>query len=399
MVKRNKMKRKLLLVFLSLFSLFIILSTMPSAHGILIYQDNSPNGAVSLPSLFGAASGVQAASQTFQISGSTYYALSAVSFYFDSSTGSPKGNATALLCQSFSSGVPSHTTLATSQPFNVAKIPASGGWINFTFTQANYYLMTPNSNYTIVYENPSSGTIDASDYINLGIYSPLFLPPTYAILSNNYWTWSIVSGNTLSIILYGNAFSAISAPSSATVQVDQPKTFKANASIYSSSISWNNTWIVAYQWQIGGSNITGATSYYYTYVPSTSGIYTVSCIITATSGAYMGQNLKVSATVTVNPLSPFQDFFVQLLFGSGAILGAFLICGIAFLLSLKWRATAVMSIVALTMFLFYASPANPNTYLDWSNPSMLYWNVFLLTIYIITDGFLVLRLTGIVNTD
>jgi len=65
-------------------------------------------------------------------------------------------------------GVPTGAVLATSDDFNVSTLGGVNALITFTFTGIQQYIMSPGIKYCILFENPTAGTIDTSNYPSVG---------------------------------------------------------------------------------------------------------------------------------------------------------------------------------------------------------------------------------------
>lgn len=94
------------------------------------------------------------------------YNLTKVSFQFRI-FGSPIGNVTAVLYSMTgtlgTNGKPTGSALATSENFDVSSANTSYIWYNFTFSSA--YNLVSGQNYCITLQNPTSGTIDDSNFV------------------------------------------------------------------------------------------------------------------------------------------------------------------------------------------------------------------------------------------
>jgi len=85
---------------------------------------------------------------------------------------SPTGNGHAVLYAHSgtygSGGLPTGPPLATSDDFDVSTLSTDFQLITFTFTGAQQYEMQAATKYVIVFENPATGTIDATNYVIMG---------------------------------------------------------------------------------------------------------------------------------------------------------------------------------------------------------------------------------------
>lgn len=124
-----------------------------------------------LEALFSLSSSVTCGfGETFVDNATGSYKLMEASFCLQK-MGSPTGNATVVLYAMAgtygSTGQPTGSALATSNNFNVASLTTSGAWYNFTFSSSNQYVMTSSTDYCIAFQNPTSGTISSSNYVQI----------------------------------------------------------------------------------------------------------------------------------------------------------------------------------------------------------------------------------------
>jgi multisubunit Na+/H+ antiporter MnhE subunit len=112
----------------------------------------------------------------------------------------------------------------------------------------------------------------------------------YVKVTDSASTPATVQSNSASVTVNG-AFSVTISPSSVTLDVGQSKNFTSTVTGGTSPYS--------YQWYLGGSAISGATSSYYVYTPSSSGSYSI--YLNVTDSASTPKVAKSNtATVTVN---------------------------------------------------------------------------------------------------
>jgi len=133
--------------------------TNQNNHGLM--KDLHPSDHASYSSAYG---------QSFN--GSNVSRLVQVTFYLRK-TGSPTGNAHVVLYNHSgvfgSSSIPGGDVLATSDNFDVSALTDTYTLYNFTFSGGEQYVMSADTHYCIVYQNPESGTIDGSNYVWLGV--------------------------------------------------------------------------------------------------------------------------------------------------------------------------------------------------------------------------------------
>jgi len=91
-------------------------------------------------------------------------------------------------------GVPTGSPLATSDDFDVSTLTETMQLKSFTFTGAQRYEMVADTYYVIVFENPTSGTIDGSNYVCIGadVSIPLDHAGNYVKFSSSSWSGSAV---------------------------------------------------------------------------------------------------------------------------------------------------------------------------------------------------------------
>lgn len=109
------------------------------------------------------------AGQSFTVS--TLHNITSCEFYLRKS-GAATGLAHAVLYAHTgtygTNGKPTGSALATSDDFDVSTLTTSDQLITFTFNSSQQYTMAADTYYCIVYENPTSGTINASRYVLFG---------------------------------------------------------------------------------------------------------------------------------------------------------------------------------------------------------------------------------------
>jgi len=150
------------------------------------YSETNYNQQFGLWGLHPSADGKESASgQTFTTPGEPCK-IASVKFYLRK-VGSPTGIAHAVLYAMTgtygTSGKPTGSALATSDGLDVSTLPTDFQLITLTFTGDQQYVMQPNTHYALSIENPTSGTIDASNYVDVGEDST---SPTH---SGNYFEW------------------------------------------------------------------------------------------------------------------------------------------------------------------------------------------------------------------
>lgn len=158
--------------------------------------------------------------QCFQCTGGAYKITSAKFYLYKS--GSPTGNAHAVLYDMTgtygTNGEPTGSALGTSDDFDVSSI---SDWPNaletFSFSGAQQYQMTENNYYVIMYENPTSGTIDGSNWVASGRDSS---SPSHGGNEVTYTNgdWSPSSGDDTIFYVYGETAAAGGQPYISRVQ-------------------------------------------------------------------------------------------------------------------------------------------------------------------------------------
>ena len=136
------------------------------------YSEEHYDFATALQALHPSASGYRSSGgQCFTTP--SYGSRIVLAKFYLKKTGSPIGNAHAVLYAMTGTygtdGKPTGSALATSDGFDVSTLTTSNQLITFTFTGAQQYVMQPNTHYCIAYENPTTGTIDASNYVSYGV--------------------------------------------------------------------------------------------------------------------------------------------------------------------------------------------------------------------------------------
>jgi hypothetical protein len=128
--------------------------------------------------LFQQGGGCSAQGETFQVPSDGNYKLTKATFCLRR-TGSPTGYAhVALYVMNGTFGVdgkPIGSALATSDDFDVSTLTTSYTWYNFTFSSAQQYVMQAEEFYCIVYQNPSSGFFNSTNFVLAGMNTD----PTY----------------------------------------------------------------------------------------------------------------------------------------------------------------------------------------------------------------------------
>lgn len=114
--------------------------------------------------------GGSAVSESFQ-SSSSLLRITKASFQL-CKQGSPSGMAHAKLYEMGSDDSPNGSALATSDDFDVSVITVSYVWYNLTFSGLQKYTMQLSHSYCIVFEDPTSGSMNFMNFIYLrGNYS------------------------------------------------------------------------------------------------------------------------------------------------------------------------------------------------------------------------------------
>jgi len=170
------------------------------------YSEENQDSSTSVTALHPSSTGANSAhGQSFTCDGA--YKITSVKFYMKKA-GSPTGNGHAVLYAHGgtygTSSVPTGTALATSDDFDVSDLTTDFQLITFTFTGAQQYEMQESTYYCIVYENPTEGTIDTSNYVSLGIDAS---SPTHDG-NSVYWdnsAWHSVSVFDDCFYVYGEA--------------------------------------------------------------------------------------------------------------------------------------------------------------------------------------------------
>ena len=170
------MQRNLSRILLAFLLIFLIACIIPIAHSsdeVLIDSWTSTGLSRKLQTLHPSTStALSAKGQTFKtLDDGNHYKITIACFYL-AKIGSPLGYATARLYKVTgtpgSSGKPTGQELATSDPFDVSQLTGSWKWYNLTFSGSEQYTMEINHDYCIAFVNPTSGTISASDYPQVG---------------------------------------------------------------------------------------------------------------------------------------------------------------------------------------------------------------------------------------
>ena len=90
----------------------------------------------------------------------------------------------------------------------------------------------------------------------------------------------------------------------------------------------------------------------------------------------------------------FKEFFDQLLYGDGALIGAILIVTFCVLVSLKFNEFGILMVIPL-IIMFYMTSFNANV--DWSNTSVFTQTVWIWIFYILGALFIFLRWIGLLG--
>jgi hypothetical protein len=134
------------------------------------------------------------------------YNIDSVSFYM-MKTGSPTGTAYPRLAVHSgvygTSSVPG-AVLADGDGFDVSTLAGAYALVSLTFSGAERYEMVASTQYCIYWENPSSGTIDTSNYPRVGVDGS---SPTHG---GNYFSygngsWGASSTRDCCFYVYGTA--------------------------------------------------------------------------------------------------------------------------------------------------------------------------------------------------
>lgn len=135
--------------------------------------------------LFQQGDGCSALGETFQVPSDGNYKLTKAGFCLRR-TGSPTGYAHVVLYLMTGTfgvdGMPTGSALATSDDFDVSTLTTSYTWYNFTFSSTQEYVMQAEEFYCIVYQNPSSGFFDSTNFVLVGMNET----PTYEGNRNGY---------------------------------------------------------------------------------------------------------------------------------------------------------------------------------------------------------------------
>jgi len=136
----------------------------------LIDSYTSGGGNVSLRDFHPSAAGNSAAGQWFNVSVTVVgYNISTAQFSLKK-VGNPTGNAHAVLYNATGTpgvnGTPTGAALATSNNFDVSTLTGGYVWKTFTFSGVNKVPLQNGTNYFIVYQNPTVGTIDNANYVD-----------------------------------------------------------------------------------------------------------------------------------------------------------------------------------------------------------------------------------------
>ena len=107
--------------------------------------------------------------QTFTTPASPQYKITSCKFYMQKG-GAPTGNGHAVLYAE-SGGKPTGGALATSDAYDVSTLPTSQALVEFTFSGDEQYTMSVSTPYCIVFQCPTSGTIDTSNYVEVAFDS------------------------------------------------------------------------------------------------------------------------------------------------------------------------------------------------------------------------------------
>jgi len=153
-----------------------------------------------------------AAGQSFQCGGD--FKITSCVFYMRK-LGSPTGNAYAKLYAHTgtygTSSLPTGAVLGTSDAFDLSTLNSAAWELKtFTFTGAEQYQMSSNY-YVIIFENPSSGTIDGSNYTRMGCDAS---SPTHGgnIVRYANGAWGADNARDMCFYVYGDAVGALSIP-------------------------------------------------------------------------------------------------------------------------------------------------------------------------------------------
>lgn len=156
------------------------------------YREGNQDNYWFLADLHPSDSGYKSAGgQAFQVTSNLN--LVSTKVYLQLGEGSPIGNAYARLYAATgtfgTNARPTGSALATSDDLDISTVGASWALYTFNFTGSNQYSMQANTDYVIVYENPTSGTVDTSNYLRIGTDTS---SPTHdgneALYENGVWT-------------------------------------------------------------------------------------------------------------------------------------------------------------------------------------------------------------------
>jgi hypothetical protein len=102
-----------------------------------------------------------------------------------------------------SSGKPTGAALATSDDFDVTQITTSYVLYTFNFSGANQYVMTADTHYCIEIQAPTSGTINSTNMVSVGVDST---SPTHNGNATYYWfsAWQAKDNNDTCFYVYGD---------------------------------------------------------------------------------------------------------------------------------------------------------------------------------------------------
>lgn len=162
------MKKLLVFPLLILLLLPVLSINIPLVQGdpgeVLLDSWGSQNAYQQLDRLHPSSTvDFSACGQSFQTPASPVYQITSAKFGLEKRS-YPTGMAHAVLYAE-SGNLPTGSPLATSEGFDISTLTTSYQIITFTFNETEQYVMQPSTWYCIVYENPTSGTIDAINHI------------------------------------------------------------------------------------------------------------------------------------------------------------------------------------------------------------------------------------------
>ena len=146
------------------------------------------------------------AGQSFTV-GAAAMKITSAKFYFRYGAGSPTGPVVATLYAHTgtfgSTGTPTGSILATSDPIPSASIPAGNALYEFVFSGANQYTMSASTNYFIVLDGIGFG--NTSNYLSYGVDTTSPTAPGNFAGEGSPGSWSSFSSIDMPFYVYGQA--------------------------------------------------------------------------------------------------------------------------------------------------------------------------------------------------